>query len=270
MSGTKELAVVTLHGMGEQKPDYANGLRDGLAKRLKADFARVHFEPVFFQDLVQPFEDAIWKRMQSEHRLDSKGARKYLLFSFADASTLEHAPAWPDGPYLRVQRLVRDVLGRVFDALDRPDRRLVVIAHSLGCQVLSNYAWDSDHDGGVWKHFPLAPGTPAARIRFQKLATKRLFLTSGCNIPLFVCGLKEITPIARDPADFRWINSFDPDDALGWPLGPLSPAYAALVEDHSIDVGSWLTSWNLFSHTGYWDDDDFLRPAAKHIRALLP
>ena len=73
----------------------------------------------------------------------------------------------------------------------------------------------------------------------------------------------DIKPIAAPTPDFKWINIYDPDDALGWPLQPLSPEYAALVEDRPINAGqgmmNWiLKSWNPLSHLVYWSDDRVL------------
>jgi hypothetical protein len=53
----------------------------------------------------------------------------------------------------------------------------------------------------------------------------------------------------------RWVNFYDPDDVIGYPLKPLNARYrAAVSEDRPVNVGSWLTKWNPLSHVGYWND----------------
>ncbi len=47
---SKEIAILTLHGMGKTKRDYADGLREELADELgKETWSQVHFEPIFIR-----------------------------------------------------------------------------------------------------------------------------------------------------------------------------------------------------------------------------
>ena len=65
-------------------------------------------------------------------------------------------------------------------------------------------------------------------------------------------------------------NYYDPDDALGWPLKPLSKEYANLVnKDIPMNSGGFFTSWTPFSHGSYWKDKDFLTPVAKLIKSIM-
>ncbi|NIQ25048.1 MAG: hypothetical protein GTN88_00295, partial [Gammaproteobacteria bacterium] len=67
-----------------------------------------------------------------------------------------------------------------------------------------------------------------------------------------------------------WLNFFDPDDVLGYPLKPLSPEYRrAVSRDITINVGGIAASWNPLSHSKYWTDNDFTKPVAKFIDKLL-
>ena len=83
-----------------------------------------------------------------------------------------------------------------------------------------------------------------------------------------------IKPIARPTPGFEWINVYDPDDALGWPLQPLSPDYAALVQDRVINAGqgmvNWiLKRWNPASHSAYWADGQLLGVLGEILKAQL-
>ncbi|MGF1467635.1 MAG: hypothetical protein ACFCGT_16035 [Sandaracinaceae bacterium] len=69
--------------------------------------------------------------------------------------------------------------------------------------------------------------------------------------------------------DFTWTNFDDEDDVLGWPLGPLSEEYAALVDDVEVNVGGILFSWNPLSHTHYWESRTVVRKVVSELQALL-
>lgn len=64
----------------------------------------------------------------------------------------------------------------------------------------------------------------------------------------------------------KWLNYYDPDDVLGYPLKPINAEYRKVVsKDIAINTGGILTSWNPMAHNGYWTDNDFTKPVAKYI-----
>jgi hypothetical protein len=154
------------------------------------------------------------------------------------------------------------------------------VAQSLGGQLISNYIWDAQQPrayAGIWST-PLDDGVPAdtARDNFRRMRTLRRLLTTGCNIPVFVAGHGTIEPIDRRKlgVDFRWINQFDPDDVLGWPLAQLSAAYAQLVEDRPVNAGGnslleRIKGLSPYSHAQYWSTDHVLDGIADSLRELL-
>ena len=117
---------------------------------------------------------------------------------------------------------------------------LFVLAHSLGCHIISNHIWDLQF---VKKES-----------RFAQFETMKLLVTFGCNIPLFTFALNEVVPISL-PKGAKWENYFDSDDVLGFPLRPTSGYENSIVVDKEINVGGPLTSWNPLSHNKYWTDD---------------
>ena len=265
----KSLVVVPVHGMGETERTYADDLRRGLRDELGASaWAKIAFRPIYYQDLIQENQARIWDAMKASARLSFKPLREFMMYAFSDAASLEHHSDDPNSAYVLAQERIRDTLLAVLESGIAPATPVALLPHSLGGQVLSNYIWDSQKDQGIWKHKPLQ--RPADEIAFLKLATLRLIVTAGCNIPFFVAGLNVILPIAKPCAEFRWLNFLDKDDVLGWPLRPLSPEYGAIVEaDITINSGGLLTSWNPMSHTTYWTDSEFIEPAASILRSLL-
>jgi hypothetical protein len=132
--------------------------------------------------------------------------------------------------------------------------------------IISNYIWDEQKGKGL--------GTNA----FESMETLTGLVTFGSNIPLFTLALPEIQSITFPPAPLpeylkaraKWLNFFDADDVLGYPLKPLSPSYGSAVsEDIEINVGGLFTSWNPVSHAEYWTDNDFTKPVARLISDII-
>ena len=183
-------------------------------------------------------------------------------------------------PPIGFGRLILQQLDELFDEIGGVAAPVAIVAHSLGGQVVSNYIWDAQQPrayAGIWIT-PLDDGIPAdtPRDRFRRMRSLQLLLTTGCNIPVFVAGHAAIEPIDRSKlgAGFRWINQFDPDDVLGWPLAQLSPPYAALVEDHAVNAsGNTLLgrvkSLTPYSHTQYWSTEKVLDRIAGGLQELL-
>ena len=151
------------------------------------------------------------------------------------------------------------------------DLPLIVLAHSLGGHIMSNHIWDMQHPGGT---------PPPGLSPFERMHTLAGMVTFGCNIPLFTFAYATVVPIefpaaqlpnpgaVRDKA--KWLNYYDPDDVLGYPLKSINAAYDAVVdEDIPISVGGWFSSWNPLSHNKYWTDNDFTKPAAEFIATFL-
>jgi hypothetical protein len=268
----KKIVILPVHGMGSTNPDFAEELRTNLSKKLGAAlWQNVAFHPIYYQDLIQNNQYAVWNAMDSsENSLDWKRLRQFMLFSFSDAATLEHQSGSPKSAYVKAQERIRDIMLHVLTTIPgvTSTTPVILLPHSLGAQVLSNYIWDSQNDQGIWTHKPL--NLPPDQLGFLKFKTLRHIASAGCNIPLFVAGLPTITPIKKPHPKFTWENYYDPDDALGWPLKPLSKEYSALVSrDIRMNSGGFFTSWTPFSHGSYWKDKDFLTPVAAVIKSLI-
>ena len=179
--------------------------------------------------------------------------RQFLLYSFGDPATYAYRAADPGSIYEQVRDEIGAKLRALCGELD-PGGRVVVVAHSLGAHVLSNYIWDTQA--------PLRTGTAAARAAllgnedYRCIQAIARVLTAAPNITLFVAGRPEVQPFAKPSADFEWHNFYDKDDVLGWQLRPLPPgadsSYSDLVTiERRIDVGGLWKSWNPASHVEY-------------------
>ena len=155
--------------------------------------------------------------------------------------------------------------------LDAPTSPVVVLAHSLGAHIMSNYIWDRQRCS--------TEADP-----FEPIDSLLGMVTFGCNIPLFSLSYPISEPIYLPGSNVndelrkvsKWPHSLDRDDVLGWPLRPLyekhqsklnevRKATVKRIEDHEINVGNIFTSsWNPRAHAHYWTDNDFTRPVAAY------
>jgi hypothetical protein len=260
------LAIITIHGMGETEANYADALESNLRSRLAAEWAQISYQSVYYQGLLQENQKRLFAKM--ERHLSYKELRKFLLFGFSDAASLESSRSEPQGVYVQAQLQILETLRRAYADLGGAGK-VAIVAQSLGGQVLSNYIWDAQHPGrcGIWRDIHQYVNVDAAELAFLKLETLHRLFTSGCNIPIFVAGHHPIMPIAPPNPQFRWFNFYDADDVLGWALQPLSDEYERLVEDIPCNAGSGIQGW--LSHGNYWGDRGFLEALEIEIRKSL-
>ena len=263
-----DLGVLVVHGMGAQAPDFADAFiaeMQGRLIRLGVAPEAVAWRAGYWADAVKQREDDLWRDLSRDHTMRWEEARRFVISHFGDALAYQRLPSQGMDVYRAIHARIRTHLGALREEMGG-DRPIVVIAHSLGSVIVSNYIWDE-------QKAPTA-GTTAT----QRMETLAGLVTFGSNIPLFTLCLGEIVSI-RFPVPAlagplreasRWLNFFDADDVLGYPLRPLSESYRQAVSgDLQINVGSALRSWNPLSHEEYWTDNDFTAPVAALIRNLL-
>lgn len=264
----KKFGILVLHGMGETPEDYDKHLKSNLERELGPVWDEAAYVRTYYQPGIQKLQDKVWERMTDRHQLDWSKLRRFFLFSFSDAATLEHRSYTLDGPYRQTHETILNALKFLRAELVDAKAPVILIAQSLGGEVISNYIWDADAEKGIWTEDDLKPGALDPDERdFLRLKTKKLILTTGCNIPLFVSGFAQIEAIQKPADTFRWFNYYDRDDPLGWPLKPLSDSYEAVVDaDVEVNSGGFLTSWNPMSHSDYWKDREVIDHLCARIR----
>lgn len=281
-------AVITVHGMGRARADYAGGLIGSLREQLGDEANEFYFGSVFYEDILHSNQARVWESVRG--RLRWRRVREFGLFFLADAGALECRKSDPDSPYVNVQLTIAKELHRAYAEVGA-DGPVVFVTHSLGCQVLSNYLWDAQRyreggqaNVGIWKAptnywEAIADGSSPDpnELAFLGGRTLRYLYTTGCNIPMFVAGHPEAGIEAIRPVDarFEWHNFYDKDDPLGWPLRALSKSYKELVCDHEVNAaggfGSWLLkSWNPLSHGRYWQEKKVLAHLQGRLVRLAP
>jgi len=280
---SQRIGVLVIHGMGSQGPGFSGPLAAEVNRRIGDAASRLVWQEVHWADAIRSREDDLWRAMDGAAEpaggpvsLGWRSVRDFVLHNFGDAIAY-HRDFSPASAYTAVHAIVSNALTNLQSALADPAAPIVVIAHSLGGHMMSNYLWDRQHHSG------------SAPDGFEPIPTLAGMITFGCNIPLLALAFPTAKPIdlpgagVTNPAlreAVRWLNFLDRDDVLGWPLRALyekdiheltdaQKETVARIEDHEIDVGSILTSWNPASHDRYWTDNDFTRPAAAYLRSLL-
>ncbi len=273
----KKIALITIHGMGDTERDYYTGFYDQMKKSLgEKAWPKVIFKSLYYQDILQGQQEEILGRMRDQ--VDWIKLRRFLLYGFSDAASLEYKKRVKNSPYYLTQKMIMKAMDDVFEEAGNRQIPVMVVANSLGGQVISSYIWDAqriDASVGVWsmqRDDEVHEGSP--RDQFRRMKSLHQFYTLGCNIPIFVAGHKNIEAIKPPTADFKWHNFYDKDDVLGWPLQPLSQSYEKLVEDIQINVGRGLfskifKSWNPLSHGQYWQDKNVIRHIAVNMKKII-
>lgn len=247
MSTNPKLGVLIIHGIGSQDTDFADGMIAKLRKQL-SDPDAVEFQTVHWAPLIEEKSQRMWKRLITR-KLRWKFLRKFFINSLGDAT------AYNNEMYDDVHDRIEDAMMALRHKLNyHPFTPVIVIAHSLGCAMITDYIWDRQ-----------AKNDPV-RDRFM-LPVKGIF-TMGCNIPVFALSHEPIRAI--DARGMTWINLYDKDDIMGYPLKPISESYADAVDDDvEVNTGHWWSSWNPLSHNDYWTDSDVIDKVSQLANTFL-
>ena len=244
---------------------------NGRIADLNGNPGDIAWRAIYWADVLAPRQKEYLRAANRDNDLDFIGVRGFVISILSDASAYRKVDSPQNTTYGLIHDRVREGIADLNSKLDDPGAPLIIMAHSMGGHIMSNYIWDMQH----------APGDrPRNLSPFERLHTLAGMITFGCNIPLFTFAYTKVEPIqfpapdlprpggVRDKA--KWLNYFDPDDVLGYPLKSINTAYDAVVdEDIAINVGGLLSNWNFLSHTKYWTDNDFTKPAAEFIESFL-
>lgn len=278
------VGVAVIHGMGSQDEKFATRFEAELLaalKREKVKSADVAIQPIWWAEVVGPRQRELLDRLNEKKDLEWGRLRGFVVEALADAIAYQKTvkPTAPPDQETRIYELVHRLIGREMHALAgkvSANAPLVIVAHSLGCHMISNFIYDAD------KHLDKNDCVIDKNSPFETFKTLTSIFTFGCNIPLFLLANNTYDPITfprdlsavfpgKDPrAVAKWTNFYDPDDVLGFPLKPLSPQFRETVnEDRAINAGGFFTAWSPLSHSGYWTDGDVIKPIAKRLSEIL-
>lgn len=269
-----KLAVAIIHGIGTQ-PDlrdaegqhaFAQSLIAGLRQRLGSEAEHVAFQTLYWASVLDKRQLAFLDKLRDQP-VRWRWLRRIVTLFLGDASGYRKVSQAYDTTYEEVHQCLRSGLNALRAKVDA-DTPLVVLAHSLGGHIFSNFVWDQQRINQV-EACPLDP--------FLALETLSGLVTFGCNIPLFTFAYDPVVPI-RFPGhcltdavtkQARWLNLYAPADPLGYPLRTLPNYDTVVAEDRAMPVGPWYKRHTPLSHLGYWDDRRFQRYVAGYLQQLL-
>ena len=282
--------MVVIHGMGNPEPTFADSLIEGVSRALGRDADAIAFEPCFWSDILQTGQDEIWERLQlAPAAMRFAWLRRWIVGTLGDPTGYLSGYERRGAPVLQ---LVHERFGESLAAVERRVRDpggcpLVVLAHSLGGVVVTNYLWNLERaagEVGTSAESALHPGAravarkPVGDTPMQRLESLAGLITFGCNIPLFLPPTPPYECVrfprpglpARLRAAAKWLNVYDPYDILGYPLANLwDDAHGTAIEDVAMKVGMPEISMTPFSHTQYWNDPRFQALVARELRRVL-
>ena len=128
---------------------------------------------------------------------------------------------------------------------------LTVIGHSLGSVIASDFMWDSTRGADQPYHFRDYPFTVKNIVLMgSPMALYALRNKPGASESDIINALD--CPVQVDPDGGLWLNLYDPQDPIAFPLHPIRAYAETGVIDHVVRAGSWLASLTPLSHVGYW------------------
>jgi hypothetical protein len=153
-----------------------------------------------------------------------------------------------------------------------------VIAHSLGTVIASNYLYDLE----VYPRKRIIAKTvrqAMGKTPLDRGETLASLYTLGSPIAMWSLRYENYgIPVAvpspklakrRRDLETEWVNFYDQDDIIGYPLRSLNDHYRKAVnEDIEVNTGNIFTSWNPASHTEYWTDNDVTVRVAEGLARL--
>jgi hypothetical protein len=275
------VAVAIVHGVGVQGSDFAEGMIRELTDRFADELgmtsaeatAELILEPVHWAPVLQEAQTRLWRRVSARRDLDFVKLRKFMVDFAGDAIAYQPTPQDRE-VYDSVHTVFAEAL-RTLAASAGNGAPLCVVAHSLGTIIASNYFYDLSQSR--------RPGMVSGEVREVKKNTPlengdtlTLLYTMGSPIAIWSLRYRDFGVPISVPSEGlaehypglegEWINFYDPDDVIGYPLSTLNDAYKKVVtKDIAVNAGGLLSSWNPLSHCAYFTDDDVTKPIAKAL-----
>ena len=249
----RDLGILVIHGMGQQEPNFADDIQADVSKKLTDnDVRRTAWQPVYWADILEKRQNQYLKNARRNADLDYISLRTFIVSAVGDAAAYRRVGRANQGTYGKIHHRVRNAKKQLDHRLGKSNSPLMILAHSLGGHIISNFIWDIEKGNSP----------------FQDFSGLKALITFGCNIPLFTFALNKVEPIALPP-NAIWENYYDPDDVLAYPIAPTRGYKGTAVVDKAINVGGLFSSWNPLSHSEYWTDDSLTSPIANHVKRIL-
>ena len=269
----QKIAVAVVHGIGNQAPEFADKLEEALQRICQGTCGEdVVIKPVYWAPAMQKKEDALWERLTAGGPMAFKEIRRVAIDYVADAMayqpTADDRKTYDDIHVIYAQTL------KALAAEAGEKAPLCIVAHSLGTVITSNYIYDLQKPTLISPEVKAVMGDKPTAL--ERGETLNLLYTLGSPIALWSLRYRDFgKPIAIPAPELinhypdlqcAWMNYYDKDDLIGFPLRDLNEGYSRAVSaDKQVNVGGMMENWNPLSHLGYLNDNDVVRPIAESL-----
>jgi pimeloyl-ACP methyl ester carboxylesterase len=274
MSDQTKVAILVIPGVGKRdEEEYEREVITPLEQRCHdhigdgAVLELVHWTPILREEK---------ERLKRGYNASDPNMNYDLLRRFFVGMITDMIAYQPQGSeshtYLQVHREFAEAMDRLSRRAG-PEAPLVIVAHSLGAVIASNYLRELQEDTYKSDLVPQEVHDIAGDTPIERGETLAQMYTLGTILALYSVRHKEFDDPMRIPAPklsnyfpaesypdlpTQWLNFYDHSDVLSFPLSFLNEAYNSQLEDRLVDVGGLLDSWNPASHLAYWNDETVL------------
>jgi hypothetical protein len=271
-----KLGVLIIHGVGWQAKGFADAMIKKFGERLSkygADKTEIKYAKIYWHPILSGREDKLltdfFPEGKTPHRFSCiRWLRKKVSYCIGDVTGYQYVPNQKDEAHDNIHKVVYDSIVELSKKLDNEDKPVIVIAHSMGSVIISDYIWDRQNWDPEKKE---GRQDPYGETPFERMETLAGFITCGSPIPLYAIACDPIVRIKFPPDNLadklkknaKWKNFFYFGDVLGWPLRNLGPSYKD-TQDIKVNGG-----FPVFCHTKYWKDDNFIEPVAEYVAGIL-
>lgn len=271
-----KMAVAVINGQSTQEQFFSVELKHRIVEEYTKITERhieedLIFQEVYWGDIVKEEHAVFLEKANYKNDLTYMNMRQ--LFVDLMGTAIAYTPLSGKSIYNEINQRIKEQLEKLANhrRVDNENTPLIILAHSFGSVAISNYIWDMQQkkkqQGNIDGLSPLEQfDTLAGVITFGSPMGLFSLQHTPFNQPISKVGEKITSPIKER---VKWLNFYDKDDVLAFPLKKLNDNYDAEVdEDIEINVGGVATSWNPACHFGYWEDRDFYKPVAKYLSDL--
>lgn len=270
----QKLAVIIIHGLGMQPQNYAESFVHLLRKAytevsdISSSESHLDIEPVFWADLIEEKEKELYNSLVIPYDLHYKQLRRFIIHYLADAVAYQPMDTGNQN-YDAVHKTISLALNKLSNKIGH-NAPLCVISHSLGTVIASNFFYDLQNPSNR-KPAVINPGSA-----LERGDTLTNFYSLGTTLPLWSMRYRNFDKPIQVPSfraetyypglEGEWVNFYDKDDILAYPLRSVDRAYeSAVKEDIEINAGDWMSSWNPICHSGYLTSDKLTRRIAESL-----
>ncbi|TCM85854.1 hypothetical protein EV294_1231 [Paenibacillus sp. BK033] len=259
-----KIAVAVIHGIGQSRENFHAELANNLCTQMAIvnPSVKLHVEGIYWGDIVSRLEERLWSRIRGKPLRWAKWMRlrPFFVNQLGEAIAYQavprdNDPSPDDYIYDEIHRRFAVCLQRLSD-LAGQDAPLCMISHSLGSIISSNFFHDLQTNRLTPKVSEVIGASKSKLVHGETLTH---FYTLGSPLAVWALRFKDFgMPIAVPAPPLQglgigeWVNFYDTDDVIAYPIKPLNDRYKKVVTaDIEVECPG-LLSWTPLSHRKYF------------------